>query len=89
MTIDAIFEAGSDLTYTRSVSQYDKGLRLRFLGISLPAEFEVHFSNQKEGGVATVVSGKNYNVGIPDAFVAKGEYIYAWVYTYGTKDGGT
>ena len=89
MYIDAVFKDGDTITYTRTLSQYDKGVRLRFLGIPLPENFEVHYSNAKEGGVATTVAGKNYTAGIPDAYLASGEYVYAWIYLYGTTEAGS
>ena len=85
MVVDVIFNEGSSRCYTRSLSQYDRGTRLRFLGIALPAQFEVHFSNEEDGGVAAVVNGKNYEVSIPDAYFLNGDYIYAWINVQGTR----
>lgn len=89
MVIDAEFYEGQRKTYTQSVSQYDKGLSIRFVGIGLPEDFEAHFSNYEDGGVATVVTGKKCIVRIPDAYLATGEYVYVWVYGYGKTAGGT
>jgi len=83
MIIDAIFNEDINQTYTKAVAQYDKGLSIRFTGIELPEEFEVHFSNEKDYGIATVVKGKDNIAKIPDAYLYQGDYIYAWVYAYG------
>ena len=87
MTIDVYFKAGSAETYTRTLAQHDKGARLRLIGITLPETFEVHFSNRRDGGFATIVPGKNYSVGIPDAYLDSGDYVYAWIYVHAHKPG--
>lgn len=84
MTLDVMFNQGSTKCYTRSLSQHDRGVRLRFFGIALPKRFEVHFSNSEEDGVAGVVIGNNYTVVVPDSYLATGSYVYAWVFSYGT-----
>ena len=80
MAIEAVFKDGSTKAYTQSLSQHDKGQILKFVGVHLPEVFEVHFSNEREGGVATVVMGEDNCCAIPDAFLATGEYVYAWAY---------
>ena len=80
MAVEAIFKDGSTKAYTRSLNQYDKGQILKFVGVHLPETFEVHFSNQKDGGVANIVIGTDDFAAIPDAYLATGEYVYAWLY---------
>ena len=85
MTVDVVFTNGASKVYTKSLSQFDRGVRLRFLGVSLPETFKVHFSNSPDTGVAMVVDGENYVAPIPDAYFVTGEYIHAWLYVLGTK----
>lgn len=78
--VDVVFSEGSRKAYTRTLTQYDKGQILKFVGIHLPETFEVHFSNEKDGGMASVVIGTDNFAAIPDAYLATGEYVYAWVH---------
>ena len=81
MSIIAEFKNGKNKTYTQSLYQHDKGQILEFVGVEdLPEEFEVHFSNDKDYGTASVVVGKNRHAAIPNAYLATGSYIYAWVH---------
>ena len=80
MAVEAVFRDGSTKTYTRTLTQYDKGQILKFVGITLPETFEVHFSNTKDYGAASVMIGVNNEAPIPDAYLATGEYVYAWLY---------
>lgn len=78
--IEAVFRKDSTKVYTKSLTQHDKGQLLKFIGVHLPEVFEVHFSNDSENGVATVVRGEDNIVAIPDAYLATGEYVRAWLY---------
>lgn len=80
MAIEAVFNTGTTKTYTKTAMQYDKGQILKFIGIKLPETFEVHFSNNKDNGLASTVVGTENYVAIPDAYFETGEYVYAWVY---------
>ena len=77
-------------TYARTTSlwQYDYGQILQIEGITLPATFEVHFSDQDQEGESLIqigaVKDKTAQVQIPDSFLrkaARGNYsIYAFIY---------
>ena len=88
MAVKAIFQNGSTRTFTKTLYQHDKGQILIFEGIELPETFEVHFSNDEYGGVSYAEKGKNSGVSIPDAYLATGEYVYAWLYAKGSEDEG-
>lgn len=90
-SVKAIFKNGSTKTYTTSMYQHDKGQMLEFVGADLPPEFEVHFSNDKDFGTASIVIGENNIVAIPNAYLATGSYVYAWAHdrhdvTYTKRD---
>ena len=74
---------------TKPLYQYDYGQVLKIVGVTLPAAYEVHFSNQLHG-VATIQIGNADGVVIPDIYLTTGEPVYAWVYLHtGTDDGET
>lgn len=74
---------------TKPLFQYDYGQVLKIVGVTLPAAYEVHFSNQLHG-VATTQIGNADGVIIPDIYLTTGEPVYAWVYLHtGTDDGET
>ncbi len=78
--ITATFTGASLETYTAPAYQYDVGMELQFVGLELPANYEVHFSNQVDGGESTTVIGTSDTVAIPDTAFTSGAYIYAFVY---------
>lgn len=78
--IIATFREGQTKAYTRSMYQYDKGQWLGFEGIEFPENTEVHFSNDEHGGISFAIKTKNSLAKIPDAYLATGKYIYAWLY---------
>lgn len=79
MIISAVIYESSSVTYTQSVHQHDKNVTLVFEGIDLPENYEVHFSNEKDGGISIACEGNNSGVQIPDELLSTGSYVYAWV----------
>lgn len=74
---------------TKPLFQYDYGQVLKIIGVTLPAAYEVHFSNQLHG-VATTQIGNADGVIIPDIYLTTGEPVYAWIYLHtGNSDGET
>lgn len=74
---------------TKPLFQYDYGQVLKIVGVTLPAAYEVHFSNQLHG-VATTQIGNADGVIIPDIYLTTGEPVYAWIYLHtGNSDGET
>lgn len=67
----------NDYTYARTTSlwQYDYGQILQIEGITLPATFEVHFSDQDQKGESLIqigaVQDKTAQVQIPDSFLRR------------------
>lgn len=59
--------------------RYNHGQKLKFEGVDLPANYEVHFSNSKTGTAKTMI-GNADGVLIPHEYFVPGEMIYAWVY---------
>ena len=98
--MDSIITATfNDYTYARTTSlwQYDYGQILQIEGITLPATFEVHFSDQDQEGESLIqigaVKDKTAQVQIPDSFLRKaagGNYsIYAFIYLTDAESGET
>lgn len=73
---------------TASLYQYDYGQVLRFLGISLPDVYEVHFSGSESGGEAVTVLGNADGVTIPDALLATGNTVHAWIFLHDAQTDG-
>ena len=75
---------------TSPLWQYDYGQILKITGVTLPSNYEVHFSNEKEGGTAKTVLGNADGVAIPDEYLTTGRPIYAWIFLHtGSSDGET
>lgn len=87
--IIASFKRGSNKAYTKSVHQFDKGQKLIVTGITLPDSYEVHMSNDREGGIAYSAIGDAEGVYIPDALLMNGEYVYVWLYATSIGHEGT
>lgn len=82
------FKGKTEIT-TSPLYQYDYGQILKFIDISLPANYEVHFSNYEKGTAITNVGNIN-GVAIPDTFLQTGLPIYVWIYLHtGLNDGET
>jgi hypothetical protein len=86
--IIAAFKRNQTKVYTKSAHQFDKGQKLIVTGIALPESFEVHMSNEKEGGIAYSCTGHAEGVYIPDALCMNGEYVYIWLYAISTGSEG-
>ena len=72
---------------TPSVFQYNAGMKLRFLGASLPGTYRVDFSNTLHGKSKPMI-GDTDGVEIPYEYFIPGQSIYAWiVVSFG--EGGT
>ena len=65
---------------TEPLWQYDREQRLVFDDIDLPEQYEVHFSNHRETGMALVQIGTAEGVEIPNKVLDTGKTIFAWVY---------
>lgn len=87
MTLQAEIYQSSSTTYTKSLYQHDKNVTLVFDGIDLPAEYEVHFSNEKERGISVACKGSANGVVIPNALLSTGQYVYAWLCDVGAATG--
>lgn len=87
--IVAAFKHRQTKVYTKAAHQFDKGQKLIITGIALPDSFEVHMSNEKEGGLAYSCVGNAEGVYIPDALFINGEYVYVWLYAVSTEKEGT
>lgn len=72
---------------TDSVFQYDYGLKLVIEGVTLPEEYDVHFSNTNSTYTKTV-TGDSTGVAIPDEYLCKGEDVHAWLYMHVGEDDG-
>lgn len=86
--IKATFNGISLETYTAPAYQYDVGMSIQFVGLELPANYEVHFSNQVDGGEAKTVIGTSDTVAIPDSVFTSGAYVYAFVYLVDNETSG-
>lgn len=87
--IIAAFQNGQTKAYTKSAHQFDKGQKLIVTGIVFPETFEVHISNQQDGGMAYSCKGKVEGVYIPDAFFVSGDYVYVWLYATAVDEEGS
>ena len=87
--LDVTFREGSKSAITRSIYQHDYGVTLMFFGIELPESYIVHFSNDKESGIATAMRGNANGVKIPDIYIRTGKYIYAWIFIKDKKSGAS
>lgn len=74
--------------YTAPAYQYDSGMVLKLEGLDLPNVYEVHFSNSQYDGDALVMIGESDAVDIPDALLATGKPVYAFVYLHTSADDG-
>lgn len=75
-------------TTTEACYQYDYGQLLRIIGPALPFVYEVHFSNYPDHGQSVTQVGNADGVPIPDALLATGKPIYAWIYLHTAQDDG-
>ena len=80
MTVEAIVSEGV-VTYTKSLYQYDKNVRLVLEGIDLPDTYSARVSNDKENGLSVACKGTLDGIKIPDELFVTGRYVYVWVDT--------
>lgn len=73
---------------TAPLYQYDYGQMLKFIGVSLPDTYEVHFSNSDDMGTAYTVLGNANGVMIPDSLLVTGNPIHAWIFLHDTDADG-
>lgn len=74
---------------SKPLYQYDYGQKIKFIDLTLPAAYEVHFSNRERGNAQVVLATSN-EVVIPDALLQTGLNIFAWVFLHtGNDDGET
>lgn len=85
--IKAVFGAGQT-SKTCPQWQYDYNTVLQFVGLDLPASYEVDLSNSKTGQSTTVLGDANGCV-IPAQYFIPGTSIFAWVYVVGDDYGYT
>lgn len=79
----------SKFIMTGNLWQYDYGQQLKFEGLQLPETFEVQFGNSVSGTAKTQI-GHNGIVLIPDEFLTKFGFVYAWIFLHtGESDGET
>lgn len=86
-TIKAVFGVG-ELAKTCPQWQYDYNTVLQFVGLDLPATYEVDLANSKTGQSVTVL-GNADGCTIPAQFFIPGTTIYAWVFIAETDSGYT
>ena len=68
--------------------QYDYGQVAVFEDIELDEIFEVHFSNTKDKGMASVHLGENNRCEVPAGYFMTGLPVYGWVYVHPTLGSG-
>ena len=78
---------GQTLTDTRPLFQYDYGQKIKFVDLTLPSSYEVHFSNYDNNESITMI-GDSTGVLIPDELLQTGLNIYVWVYLHDYTDDG-
>lgn len=87
--ITATFD-GWETARTSPIFQYDYGQLLQFSDLELPDTYEVQFSDNEHGGSSLTMIGNSGGVEIPDALIANGNYIYAFIFLHsGENDGET
>lgn len=88
-TVVATIEGDGLYVKTKSIFQYDRGLVLVINGITLPEEYDVHFSNTNSASTKTQTGNSN-GVEIPDEYLRNGEDVHAYLYLHvGDDDGET
>lgn len=85
--ITAFFNGGRTTT-TAPLYQWDYGQVLCINGLTLPAAFQVHFSNNPRSGTTTTSIGQDGQVTIPDVYLTKGLPIYAFIFLHNGEDDG-
>lgn len=83
----AVCFCGADSARTEPLYRYDYGQGLTFPDLDLPAVYEVHFAIGEHGESVTAL-GDETGVSIPDALLAVGEPISAWIFLHDGGDDG-
>ena len=86
-TVLATIEGDGLYVKTKSIFQYDRGLVLVINGITLPEEYDVHFSNTNSASTKTQ-KGNSNGVEIPDEYLRNGEDVHAYLYLHIGEDDG-
>ena len=86
--IKAVFGAG-EMSKTCQQWQYDYNTILQFVGLDLPATFEVDLANSKTGQSETVLGDADGCCTIPAQYFIPGTSIFAWVYIVDSNSGYT
>ena len=87
---NAVFKPGSRRVTAEPLVQYDYGQKLAIAGLTLPSQFEAHFSNTQFDGGSKPQIGSNGQVDVPDEYVVSGEPIYVFIVLHsGEHDGKT
>ena len=85
--IKAVFASGRRVK-TAPLWRYDHGIRLQPIGLELPENYEIHFSNSKTGEAKTQLADATGAV-IPAEYLIPGTEVYAWIYLVGDSYGRT
>lgn len=85
--IKAVF-ANRRRVKTAPLWRYDHGIRLQPIGLELPENYEMHFSNSKTGEAKTMLADASGAV-IPAEYLIPGTEVYAWIYLVGDSYGRT
>lgn len=84
--VEAFFARGRSVQ-TRAVYQYDYGMILKPIGLTLPQTYEVHFGISQLAPTVTMI-GTPDGVEIPDECLTHGPQIYAYIYLHTGEDDG-
>lgn len=85
--IKAVFANGRSVK-TAPLWRYDHGIKLQPIGLELPENYEIHFSNSKTGEAKTMLADASGAV-IPAEYLIPGTEVYAWIYLVGESYGRT
>lgn len=85
--IKAVFASGRRVK-TAPLWRYDHGIKLQPVGLELPDNYEMHFSNSETGEAKTVLADASGAV-IPAEYLIPGTEVYAWIYLVGDSYGRT
>lgn len=85
----AVFDTGK-YARTKPLTRLDYGQKLRFVGLELPASYEVDFSTDPtRSGLSKTVIGGPDGVLIPQEYLKPGLNVYAYVYVVQGESGRT
>ena len=84
--VKALFSGGRTAK-TRSLYQYDYGIKLQIVGLELPSVFEAHFSNGEFDDTTTSIGQDNVVI-IPAEYLTSGDDVWVYLYLHTTGDDG-